>query len=30
MYQQSENFIKREETNNEKKENVFIICNVVE
>jgi len=30
MYQQNANFIKREETKSEKKENVFIICNVEE
>jgi hypothetical protein len=30
MYQQNENLIKREETESEKKENVFIICNVEE
>ena len=30
MYQQNANFIKREETESEKKENVFIICNVLE
>ena len=30
MYQKNANFIKREETESEKKEIVFIICNVAE